>query len=123
MRLTIEQIAEAFSRHEFSRTYPYLLDTIQWNLVGNDSIVGKERVIEACEQSATYLKTVDVTFRKFFVVPSDNCVVIDSIAAYVDVNQHVTQVASCDLYLFADGKMTGITSYTIELNNQDQSED
>lgn len=117
MNLTTAQIAEAFSRHDFATTYPYLSDDVQWNLVGKETLSGKETVITTCEQSAAYLKTVTTTFSRFFVVVGDNGVVIDSISDYVDADQQTSRVASCDIYEFADGKITQITSYTIELGN------
>ncbi len=115
MNLTITQIAEVFSRHEFSKIYPYLLDTIRWNLVGNEQLEGKEAVVNACQQSADYLAGVITSFSKFRVIVDTDCVVIDSTADYVDEQQKRTTVASCDIYVFVAGKLSEITSYTIDL--------
>lgn len=93
MNLTIQQIAEAFSKHEFILTYPHLSDTIRWNLVGNEQLAGKEAVIQACQESAAYLDTVTTNWLKFVVLPGNDFVVIDSVADYVDAQQQLTRIA------------------------------
>ena len=114
MNLTAIQIAEAFLRHEFEKTYPYLADTIQWNLVGNEQLDGKEKVMDACQKSAAYLTSVTTNFSKFIIIADTDHVVIDSTAEYTDKEQNKTSIASCDIYRFAGGKLVEITSYTIE---------
>ena len=116
MNLTNQQIAEAFSGHDFAPAYPYLLDTIQWNLVGSERIIGQESVIRTCQESAAYFDTVTTTFVQFIVLTGDNFVVIDSLADYADAQQQVTPVASCAIYRFTDGKLAEITSYTIDMS-------
>ncbi len=115
MDLSNEQIAEAFSRHRFDRTYDYLADTIQWDVIGGERIDGKEQVVAACRQSVAYLADVVTTFGKFRLVVGEGCVVIDSEAEYRGKDGDVSKVASCDLYDFSAGKLTKITSYTVEL--------
>ena len=116
MNLTNQQIAEAFSKHEFERTYPYLSDTIQWNLVGNEEIAGKEGVMRTCTESAAYFDTVTTTFIQFVVLTGDDFVVIDSLADYRDAQPQTTRIASCDIYRFTDSKLAYITSYTTDLS-------
>lgn len=116
MSQTTTQIAEAFSRHEFEKTYAHLLDGIQWNLVGSERITDKENVIRACEQSAHYLASVTTNFSKFTVIADETRVVIDSVAEYVDEQQNKSSIASCDIYEFLDGKLATITSYTIPVD-------
>lgn len=84
MSLSIIQIAEAFSRHEFEKTYPYRRDTVEWNLVGNQQINGYENVIQSCGQSTDYLADIITTFSQFTVIVGDTQVVIDSLAEYGD---------------------------------------
>lgn len=116
MKLTNGQLAEAFSKHEFEVTYPYLSDTIQWNLVGSDRITGKEGVMQTCRESAAYFDTVTTTFAQFVVLTGDDFVVIDSLADYRDDKHQTTRIASCDIYRFTDGKLTAITSYTTDVS-------
>jgi hypothetical protein len=117
MDRTLEQIAEAFSHHRFSETYPFIHDNVRWNLVGAEPIIGKADVVSACEQSSDELAQATTTFNRFRTVISENCVVVDSEAEYVnDVNQ-ASVVASCDIYDFSNGQLAQITSYTIELDD------
>ena len=118
MELTNEQIAEAFSRHDFEVTYPYLTDDLRWNLVGERLVEGKEEVIAVCRESAAYLTGVTTDFVKFRTVVTDDCVVVDSVAEYTDKEDKTSHVASCDIYDFTNGKVSEITSYTVEVGAQ-----
>lgn len=60
---------------------------------------------------------VATTFTKFRIVVGEGCVVIDSEATYAEAGQGGATVASCDLYDFVDGKLVGITSYTVLLGD------
>jgi limonene-1,2-epoxide hydrolase len=111
----IEDIAEAFSRHDFAATYEHLTDDVRWDVVGDRQIAGRAAVIATCEESAAFLREVTTRFVAFRIVVGTNCVVTDSTAEYADADGEVSTVASCDLYAFAGGKLTGIRSYTVEL--------
>lgn len=108
------EIAEAFSRHRFAETYPHLHEDVRWDVVGDRLIVGRAAVRETCGQSAEYLSGVRTTFRRFRVVAGGDQVVVDSEAEYAGDGEP-SVVASCDLYDFTGGLLSGITSYTIEL--------
>ena len=116
VQLAAKQIEEAFSSHKFELTYAYLSDDVRWDNVGGEQIHGKDRVIHTCEQSAQYLATVSTKFSKFKTMVGENCVVIDGTANYIDADNNVFTVASCDIYQFTEGKVSEITSYTVELN-------
>jgi hypothetical protein len=116
MKKTIKQMSEDFSRHHFEQTYPFILETVEWHLIGDKVLVGKNHIMEACNQSAQYLKGVRTHFKKFKTIKSNNCVVIDSLADYVDENDAVTTVASCDIYEFIGEQLAKITSYCIEIS-------
>ena len=115
MSLPIERIAEAFSRHDFAAAYPYLAEDVEWELVGDRRVMGRDPVITTCTESAAYLATVTTSFERFRVLSGPDFVVIDSLADYVEVDGGSSRVASCDLYTFADGVVREITSYTVEL--------
>jgi hypothetical protein len=118
MELANEQIAEAFSRHDFEASYPYLAEDVRWNMVGESLVEGKENVISVCRESAAYLTSVTTDFGKFRRVITDNCIVIDSVAEYTDKDEKRSRVASCDLYDFINGKVSEINSYTVEIGTQ-----
>jgi limonene-1,2-epoxide hydrolase len=118
MELTNQQIAEAFSHHDFEAAYPYLTEDVRWNIVGQRRVEGKEKVIAVCRESAAYLTGVATDFVKFRTVVTDDCVVIDSVAEYTNKEEKPSYVASCDIYDFTNGKVSEITSYTVEVGAQ-----
>ncbi len=115
MSQSIAETAEAFSRHQFARCYPYLADDVRWDIVGDRQIDGRTAVIDLCEESAGHLRTVRTDFSAFRVVIAADCVVTDSRATYVGPDGDFTTVASCDIYRFAGDRLQEITSYTVEL--------
>lgn len=110
-----EQIATAFSNHEFEQTYAYLADDIVWDNVGGAELAGKADVVDACDQATAYFATITMSFNRFRAVVGKGSVVIDSLATYVDEQNDSSSVASCDIYDFEDGQLARITSYTIEV--------
>lgn len=118
MEITINQIAEDFSKHRFGKTFPFITDNIQWNTVGGEVILGKEKVIETCEQSLSYLNTVTTNFTKFLLLDFENHIIVESEAEYIDQDKNISKIASCDIYKFEQGLLAKITSYCIELDKQ-----
>jgi ketosteroid isomerase-like protein len=115
MSLPIEIIAEAFSRHRFSEALPHIADDVTWSLVGDDTITGKAAVAAACEGTSSELQDVTTVFTHFRTVAGQDSVVIDSVGEYTDPAGDTSVVASCDIFDFADGRVTAIRSYNIEL--------
>ena len=116
MSLNIDQIAEAFCSHRFVETYPYMANEIKWNIVGGEELMGREAVIERCNQSAKYLETVSTTITKLKINHAETFVVVEGAAQFQDQENQTSSVASCDVFQFSDGRLVEITSYNIELN-------
>ena len=116
MSLDIHQIAEAFCSHRFVETYPYMADEIKWNIVGGEELMGREAVIDQCNQSAKFLETVSTTFTKLKINRAETFVVVEGAAQFQDQENQTSSVASCDVFQFSDGQLVEITSYNIELN-------
>jgi ketosteroid isomerase-like protein len=115
MSLSAEEIARAFSSHDFEAAYPYFTEDVAWILVGEQSpVLGKEAVVDLCRRSAADLEQVSTSFLRFRVVSAEDCVIVESLAEY-DAPDGKSVVASCDLYDFDGGLVTEITSYNIEL--------
>jgi limonene-1,2-epoxide hydrolase len=117
MSPTISEIAEAFSRQEFGRTFPPVDDDIEWTQIGEGHVRGKADVVTTVERSIEYLAGVRTTFSRFKIVAAGNCVVIDSRVEYVDPEGESSQVPSCDIYDFIDGSLAAITTYAVELDS------
>jgi ketosteroid isomerase-like protein len=115
MSPTTSEIAEAFSRHRFEETYPFMLDDAEWTLVGAEQVRGKADIVRVCQESASDLENTTTSFSGFKVISTDDRVVIDSRAEYVDGNGESSHVASCDIYEFTDGNIAAITSYAVEV--------
>jgi ketosteroid isomerase-like protein len=115
MDTKIAEIASNFSRHRFDQTYRFMQDDIEWTQVGGTHARGKDAVVSVCEESAKHLAQVTTTFHHFRVIEADDCVVIDTRAEYVDKQDGSSSVASCDIFDFSNGKLAGVTSYTVEL--------
>lgn len=118
MAATIEQIAEAFSRHRFAETYAHLAPDVRWDSVGGSTVSGRDAVIAACDDSSAFLSEMTTEFRKFRSVVGSDAVVIDSLAEYAEADGQTSVVASCDIYDFVEGELTTITSYTVEVGEE-----
>jgi hypothetical protein len=116
MSLKIDQIAEAFCSHRFIETYSYMANEIKWNIVGREELVGREAVIDHCNQSAKFLETVSTILTKPKIYRTETCVVLEGAAQFQDQENQISSVASCDVFRFSDGRLVEITSYVIELN-------
>jgi SnoaL-like domain len=110
---TTTQIAEAFSGGKFEFAYPYLSDDIKWNIVGDKILSGKNDLIKFCDQTAEYFLTVTTRFNMSNVIVGDNTVAINGTAEFINKENKKTVVASCDVYIFENGKLKEVTSYCI----------
>ncbi len=117
MKLSSAQICEAFSGHQFDKTFDYLATEIVWNNIGDKLINGKAAIVSACNQATEYFATVITNFQHFESTSLADSVAIQSRATYIDANGEKSTVASCDIYEFSDGFIVSITSYNIELSS------
>lgn len=117
MNHTQKQIAEAFSGGNFELTYPYLSENIEWNVIGDFNLKGKQNVIEKCEETAGYFKSVTTNFKMLNIIEDKNRVVINGTAEFTKNGKLAAFVSACDVYEFNDeNKLQNITSYCIVEN-------
>ncbi len=107
--------AEAFSGHRFADAYPALADDVRWDLVGEEQLVGKQAVIDACEGTVAALGDGSTEFLRFVVVADGDRVAVDTVARYTGADGTTGTVSSCDVYEFASDRLTAIRSYAVEL--------
>jgi ketosteroid isomerase-like protein len=112
---TPREVAEAFSGHRFRDAYDALAPDIRWTLVGEDELVGRQAVVDACEGTLAELASGTAEFSRFVVVADGDAVAVDTVARYTDGDGEVSVVSSCDVYAFTDGLVTAIRSYAVEL--------
>jgi hypothetical protein len=115
MHTDIQKIASSFSKHSFAETFQYLSDSFTWNIVGGKILTGKEAVMQECMNSSEYLSQVTVRFSRFNVLISNDTVIVESEAEYIDADHAKSVVASCDIYVFENEKLIRITSYNVEI--------
>lgn len=114
---TPRRIAEAFSRHHFRETYEALAPDVRWISVGAGELTGRDAVIGACEAALNELSAGSAEFSRFVVIAEGDAVAVDAVARYADAAGAVSVVSSSDFYAFADGRLTSITSYAVELES------
>jgi hypothetical protein len=114
---TPQQIAEAFSGHRFSDAYDHLAADIEWVLIGDATIQGRDQVIQACEQTAAELTETTTEFLRFLTIAGTGAVAVDTVARYEGADGTTSVVSSCDIYEFDKGVVAAaITSYSAELD-------
>ena len=114
-QLTKEAIAKAFSKGNFEMTYPYLSDDIEWNVIGDEIVRGRENVINKCKQTRRYFDSITTQFLVSNVIQLDNHVFITGTGVFINKKER-TQIDACDLYFFDDaGKLETIASYCVPI--------
>ena len=109
------RVAEAFSGHRFADAYPALADDVRWELVGEETLVGRQAVIDACEATLAELGQGSAEFLRFVVVADGDHAAVDTVTRYTDAEGRVGSVSSCDVYEFRDDRLVAVRSYAVEL--------
>lgn len=112
--MNIKSIAQAFSNGEFQSVFPYLADTIVWQVVGENEFLGKEAVMQQCLQVKAYFNSVTTQFETINCLVDGNKVAINGTAAFHINQKQKAFVWACDVYEFnEDNLLQNITSYCI----------
>jgi ketosteroid isomerase-like protein len=109
------RVAEAFSAHRFAEAYPALADDVRWELVGEDTLLGRQAVVDACEATLAGLADGSAEFLRFDVVADGDRVAVDTVTRYTGADGQAGVVSSCDLYEFRDDRVVAVRSYAVEL--------
>jgi len=113
--MDIERVATAFSTHDFESALPHIAEDVVWELVGGETIHGRDMVAKLCGVTSDALAGTTVTVRSARSVAGTGAVVVDAVTHYDHPADGVSIVASCDLYDHSDDVITRIRSYTVEL--------
>lgn len=109
-----QTIAEAFSLGKFEKTYPALSDDIVWNIIGEKVIEGKKAVIENCNETSAYFKTVETEFIILDTIVSDSKIVVLGTAKFIQNGKIIQSISASDVYSFnKETKIVKIASYCI----------
>lgn len=118
MQLTNKQICKAFSNGNFKFCYPFLAEDVEWNVVGDKLVKGKAAVVEFCNNTVAYFSSVTTEFTMSNLIGSNNSFAIDGTAQFINKENKITNVSSCDVYRFKNGLLKNITSYCIITNKK-----
>lgn len=113
--MTKTEIAKAFSNGEFEKTYNFISEIAEWTVVEENSFIGKQAIIDNCEQVGNYFKSVTTDFKTLNILEDGNKVVINGTAEFLRDNKRVSFVSACDIYEFNNkNQIHKITSYCIQ---------
>ena len=113
--MTKTEIAKAFSNGEFEKTYKSISDNAEWIVIEEDRFIGKQAILDNCEQVGNYFKSVTTNFKTLNIIADGNKVVINGTAEFLRDNKRVSFVSACDVYEFNEkSEIQKITSYCIQ---------
>ena len=111
MQHDMKPICEEFSKGNFQAVYPYFADDVQWIMVGDQVMKGKEEVIEGCEKMLQEI-TVD-TLINTSVTCDTNRIAIEGYCEFLNSESIPATVYYCDVYHFESNVIKSIASYAI----------
>lgn len=115
--MNTDEIARAFSGHRFEETFDSLAPDAVWHLVGQARLEGREAIVAACRGTTEETAAAETAWLRFVSTGAGSVVAVDAIGRYSGP-EGVSVVSSCDVYEFADGRITAITSYAVELPHE-----
>jgi uncharacterized protein len=102
------KISESFAEGNFEFAEKYLADDIKWNILGENSITGKQQVLEVSKM--IHLESFPIITIKNIVADGDYVVIESSGQATTKKGKQYNQTY-CDVFRFDEGKLKEITTY------------
>ena len=113
--MTISDIAKMFSSGDFKKTYDFIAGEAEWTVVEENNFIGKQAIIDNCEQIGNYFKSVTTQFKTLNVISDEKKIVVNGTAEFLKDNKRLSFVSACDLYEFNEkNQIQKITSYCIQ---------
>ncbi|TKC05857.1 nuclear transport factor 2 family protein [Pedobacter frigoris] len=113
--MTKTEIAKAFSNGEFEKTNKFISENAVWTVVEEDTFIGRQAIIDNCEQVGNYFQSVITDFKTLNIIAEGNKVVISGTAEFLRDKKRISFVSACDIYEFDDtNQIQSITSYCIQ---------
>lgn len=114
--MNTDEIARAFSGHRFEETFDFIAPDAVWHLVGQAQLEGREAIVANC-RGTTEETAAETAWLRFVSTGAGSIVAVDAIGRYRGP-EGVSVVSSCDIYEFANGAITAITSYAVDLPHE-----
>jgi ketosteroid isomerase-like protein len=111
MTTEIKKISEEFSKGKFPATYDHFADDIEWKIIGDQIISGKENAIAFCNKMMAEMD--GSTLNNINVIVENNYAAIEGNCKFTNEVGKAATVEYCDVYRFEDGKIKTITSYLV----------
>jgi hypothetical protein len=110
-------IASNFSLGKFAEVYDDMADNIRWEIVGQQTLEGKENVKAHCQNIAAYFRSVTTDFNIHQTVQADGKVAIIGLGEFTREGITISKISACDIYQFdSENKIRSISSYCIEVS-------
>jgi len=103
-----KRISEEFAKGNLGFCEAFMADDIKWNILGSDTIVGKEQVLEVSKMAQLQSYPV-ITIKN--IVQEGDWVVIESTGEAKTKNGKQYNQAYCEVYRFDNEKLQEITTY------------
>ena len=111
------EIARLFSNGNFESVFPYLSESVEWNVIGENVFKGKTNVIKSCEQTSKYFNSVETVFKTNDIIESGNKVIIRGTGEFFRDGKRLNLISACDVYEFNENNvLQKILSYCIPSN-------
>lgn len=104
----LKKISEEFAKGNLKFCEAYLADNIKWNILGSDTITGKEKVLEVSKM--LQLESFPVIAIKN-VVAEEDYVVVESTGKAKTKNGKLYNQTYCEVFRFNGEKLQEITTY------------
>ena len=103
-----KRISEEFAKGNLGFSEAFMADDIKWNILGSDTIVGKEQVLEVSKMAQLQSYPV-ITIKN--IVQEGDWVVIESTGEAKTKNGKQYNQSYCEVYRFNNEKLQEITTY------------
>jgi uncharacterized protein len=104
----LKKISEEFAKGNLEFSAAYLADDIEWKILGNDTITGKEQVLEVSKMLQLESYPI-ITIKN--IVADGNYVVVESIGKAKTKKGKPYNQTYCDIFRFNNEKIQEITTY------------
>ena len=110
-KATLEKANAAISKGNFDGFLEFCVDDIIWNMIGDESLKGKESVREWMRR--TYTTPPDFNAERW-IIEGNMLAVMGNITLKTADGKSVRS-KYCDVWRFRDGKMAELNAYAVEI--------
>jgi len=106
--IDIKKVSEEFAKGNLAFISEYLAEDIKWNILGEESVVGKNEVLQVSKMQQLE-SFPDITIKN--IVSEGNFVVIESTGKAITKDGRPYNQTYCEIFRFEGEKLQEITTY------------